>query len=132
MEEIAVDRPRRGQGLEEFWKDKPDVGIRSFVCGDGVEPEKKSAKVTIFGSDYSIKATEDPAYIERIARYVDGKMRELQGRGTVSSSTKIAILAAMNIADELHRAREARDSWQRMVDERATELAGILGGRTND
>jgi len=97
-----------------------------------VEPEKKSAKVTIFGSDYSIKATEDPAYIERIARYVDGKMRELQGRGTVSSSTKIAILAAMNIADELHRAKEARDSWQRMVDERAAELAGILEGRTND
>jgi cell division protein ZapA len=97
-----------------------------------VDPQEKSAKVTIFGSDYNIRATEDPEYIERIAAYVDGKMRELQGRGTVSSSTKVAILAAMNIADELHKARGRLSELQRRVDERATELACMLGGRTDD
>jgi len=97
-----------------------------------LDPLEKSAKVTIFGSDYNIRATEDPEYIERIARYVDGKMRELQGRGTVTSSTKVAILAAINIADELHKARGDLESWQRMVDERATELAGMLEEKTND
>ena len=97
-----------------------------------MDPRGKSAKVTIFGNDYNIKAAEDPEYIERIARYVDRKMRELQERGTISSSTKIAILAAMNIADELHKERLRRERWQQQVDERAAELARVLEGGTND
>lgn len=91
-----------------------------------MDPRQKSAKVTIFGNDYQIQATEDPGYIERIAHYVDGKMRELQGRGTISSSTKIAILAAINIADELHKERMVGGNVQRAVDERVAELQDIL------
>ena len=97
-----------------------------------MDPQKKSAKVTIFGNDYNIQATEDPEYIERIAQYVDGKMRELQERSTISSSTKIAILAAMNIADELHRERGGVGRLQERLDERVAELAGVLGENTND
>ncbi|MBN1826073.1 MAG: cell division protein ZapA [Candidatus Eisenbacteria bacterium] len=96
-----------------------------------MDPREKSAKVTIFGSDYHIKATEDPGYIERIAKYVDEKMRELQGRGTISSSTKIAILAAMNIADELHKERIAVLRVQEQVDHRVAELRDILEEVTN-
>ena len=91
-----------------------------------MDPQEKSAKVNIFGDDYHIKATEDPAYIERIARYVDEKMRELQGRGTISSSTKIAILAAMNIADELHKERTTVLRLQDQVDQRVAELRDVL------
>ncbi len=91
-----------------------------------MESPKESAKVTIFGNDYRIQASENPEYIEQIARYVDGKMRELQGRSTVSSSTKIAILVAMNIADELHRERRNRNGLQNGVDERTAELTRIL------
>jgi len=91
-----------------------------------LESPKESAKVTIFGNDYRIQASENPEYIEQIARYVDGKMRELQGRSTVSSSTKIAILVAMNIADELHRERRNRNGLQNGVDERTAELTRIL------
>lgn len=91
-----------------------------------MDPQEKSAKVSIFGNDYHIKATEDPAYIERIAQYVDEKMRELQGRGTISSSTKIAILAAMNIADELHKERTTVLRLQEQVDQRVAELRDVL------
>lgn len=97
-----------------------------------MDSPKGSAKVTIFGNDYHIQASEDPEYIEQIARFVDGKMRELQGRSTVSSSTKIAILAAMNIADELHKERRHRDGWQKEVDEKTAELITILEGLPSD
>ena len=97
-----------------------------------MESPKGSAKVTIFGNDYHIKATEDPEYIEQIARYVDEKMRELQGRSTVSSSTKIAILVAMNIADELHKERSIRHGWQERMDEKTAELASILEESASD
>ena len=91
-----------------------------------LSPPEKSAKVTIFGNDYHLKATEDPEYIERIAQYVDSKMRELQGRSTISSSTKIAILAAINIADELHKERLSRGMWQEKVDRGASRLSELL------
>jgi cell division protein ZapA len=97
-----------------------------------LESPKGSAKVTIFGNEYQVQASEDPGYIEKIARYVDGKMRELQSRSTISSSTKIAILVAMNIADELHKELEAKDAIQRDVDERAGALELILEGQAGD
>lgn len=97
-----------------------------------METPKGSAKVTIFGNDYHVQASEDPGYIEKIARYVDGKMRDLQSKSTISSSTKIAILVAMNIADELHKELEAKDAIQREVDERAGALELILEGQAGD
>ncbi len=112
---VVGNRVARGTGSQ-----------RSFVCEDHLDTPRESAKVTIFGNDYHIQASENPEYIEKIARYVDGKMRELQGRSTVSSSTKIAILVAMNIADELHRERRHRTGWQEQLDEKTAELARIL------
>jgi cell division protein ZapA (FtsZ GTPase activity inhibitor) len=50
----------------------------------------------------------------------------------VLSATKVAILAAMNIADELHKALRSQASWQRMVDDRAGELARFLEGKANE
>jgi cell division protein ZapA (FtsZ GTPase activity inhibitor) len=119
--------PGCGHGLGEKASVRPaGCGSRTFVSEETLSPPEKSAKVTIFGNDYHLKATEDPDYIERIAQYVDGKMRELQGRSTISSSTKIAILAAINIADELHKERLGRTMWQQKVDEGASRLAEIL------
>ena len=57
--------------------------------------------VTIYGESYTVKAGEDPAYIEEVARFVDGKMRDIAAGGKIVTTSKIAILAALNIADEL-------------------------------
>ena len=62
-----------------------------------------SVTVEIFGHAYKIKGDADPGYMEVIARYVDGKMREVSKGTPVGSLAKIAILAALNIADELHK-----------------------------
>ena len=72
--------------------------------------EKKSIRVEISGNEYFIKADEktDPDYIKIVANHVDEKMREISQASSIISSTKIAILAALNITDELFRLKKDR------------------------
>ncbi len=63
-------------------------------------------KVNIYGTEYPIKGTTDVEYIKKVARYVDSKMREVNKNISIDSSLKVAILAALNITDELFKERE--------------------------
>ena len=64
----------------------------------------KNVQISIFGQEYSVKAPADASYIKKIAEYLDSKMREVQeGFSNTQSSTRIAILAAMNIPSLVDR-----------------------------
>ena len=65
--------------------------------------ESKNITVNIYGQDYMLKTTADEKYLSKIADYVKLKMKELEETGLDSNSQqlKIAVLSAMNIADEL-------------------------------
>ena len=68
-------------------------------------------KVSILGQDYTVKAPADAEYIKEVAEYVNEKMREVQESiGPDQSSTRIAILAAMNISDELFSIKRNKES----------------------
>ena len=54
--------------------------------------------VTIADREYTLVATEDAAYMEKVAKYVDQKMREIMENGI--SGTDAAVLAALNMADD--------------------------------
>ena len=88
--------------------------------------EPKTLSVMIFGSEYKIKGA-DPAYIQEVAAYVDGKMRELEGRLATGTPTKIAILTSMNVADELFRQRDELARLEAELRERAQRLERALG-----
>ena len=62
-------------------------------------------KVNIYGTDYPIKGSTNVEYIKQVAEYVDTKMREVDQNIAVVSTLKVAILAALNIADELFKER---------------------------
>ena len=62
-------------------------------------------KVNIYGTEYPIKGNTDPDYIKEVAKYVDTKMKEINKNISIDSSLKVAILAALNITDELFRER---------------------------
>jgi cell division protein ZapA len=68
--------------------------------------EKKSIKVQIFGMDYSLKSDKDPEYIKQVAEFVDEKIQKLSTNTNVKSQTKIAVLVALNIADELFQLKK--------------------------
>jgi len=72
-------------------------------------PEKRAniTQVEIYGQTYSVRADSDSSYVRERARFVDGKMREVAERAATVDSAKIAILAALNISDDLFQ-REKR------------------------
>ena len=89
--------------------------------------EGNQVQISIFGQEYSVRAPADPDYIKKIGKYLDDKMREVQaGFSTTQSSTRIAILAAMNITDELFSARQNLDSDQTDVDQKISSLIELI------
>jgi len=71
--------------------------------------EKGVVHVDIFGSQYTIKkGSEDSDYIVRVAEYVDHKMREINEKLPVASVAKVAVLASLNLADELFKERDGK------------------------
>ncbi len=59
-----------------------------------------STKITIYGKTYNVKSSAFKVPPEEVAAYVDKKMRELSGSPGKTSTTDLAILAALNIAHE--------------------------------
>jgi cell division protein ZapA len=57
--------------------------------------------VEIFGKVYTVRGDKDPDYVRRVAEFVDRKMREISQVTETVSTSRIAILASLNIADEL-------------------------------
>jgi cell division protein ZapA len=88
--------------------------------------EGRLVTVEISGQRYPIRTTLDAAYVGELAAYVQRKM-ELAARESPSGDTlKIAVLAALNIADECFRAREEGSAQQNGLSARALALEAIL------
>ena len=64
--------------------------------------------IEIFGKIYTVKGEKDPEYVRKVAEYVDRKMREISQVTETVSTSRIAILASLNIADELF---DLADFW---------------------
>jgi cell division protein ZapA len=83
-------------------------------------------KVNIYGTEYPIRGATDTEYIRRIAEFVDGKMRDIDQSTSVKSSLKVAILAAINIADELFREREEKRGLIQGFEEKISNLSTLI------
>ena len=66
---------------------------------------RHSVRVTILGEEYTIRSDASPDHTRAVARYVDAAIRRVMGSGTVVETHKGAILAALQITDELFKAR---------------------------
>ena len=86
----------------------------------------KSTRVQIFGSDYHVRGDADPEYIRGLASYVDGKMQEIATDQSLVSSTKVAILVAIHIADELFQERKKLDESVDEIADRALRISEPL------
>ena len=94
--------------------------------------ENGAVIVDIYDQVYQLRGT-DAAYIERLAAMVDGKMRAVSAHGSTVDSLRVAVLAALNIADELTTLRARYDALsgsltqtQTQTRSRAGSLAGML------
>ena len=82
--------------------------------------------VQIFGREYKIRGHADESYIRKMAKYVDDKMKELSANASLPSQDRLAVLAALNIADELFQEREKSSETIDDVEQRAGRLITLL------
>ena len=76
-------------------------------------------KVRINGEDYYIKGSVPVEYIQQVAHYVDMKMSNLSQNHSELSRTKMAVLAALNITDELLTLKKEYEEFLNTFDEKS-------------
>lgn len=94
--------------------------------GKRSEVDTESVTVTIFGREYTLRGDADPDYVKKVADFVDQRMSEVAKGSAVASTAKVAILAAVNIADELFREQQKRLENMASVDDQSVQLARLL------
>jgi cell division protein ZapA len=82
--------------------------------------------VEIAGQRYPIRSALDERYVAELAAYVDGKMRAAAESAPASDLLGLAILVALNIADEYYRARQLQSSAHGELNDRALRLEQLV------
>jgi cell division protein ZapA len=88
--------------------------------------ETRVIHVEIHGQQYPIRSALDPAYVAELAAYVETKMRAASRETQSGDTLKIAVLAALNIADERFRIQEEERDRRTHLSVRAEELERML------
>jgi len=89
------------------------------------KPNDDSVRVEIYDQAYNLRGS-DPQYIKKLAEFVDGKMRTVAQQTATVDSLRLAVLAALNIADEYHILKRKYEDVSGDFDQRARELSGAL------
>jgi len=87
---------------------------------------EQTIRVEIYNQTYSIRSDGDNEYILDLAQYVDGKMREISSGTLTVDSLKVAILAALHIADEFYQLKNAQAQSDAQLAARSSECAAML------
>ena len=88
--------------------------------------ESRVVHVEIHGNRYPIRSGLAADYVAELAAYVDEKMRLAARESPAGDTLKIAVLAALNIADELFRSRDANRDRDGALAERAGEIERLV------
>jgi len=83
-------------------------------------------KVQIFGQIYTIRGELDERYVQKLAAYVDEKMSAIADATATVDTKKVAVLAALAIADELHTIRIDRTDQEELLREQAERCLTLV------
>jgi cell division protein ZapA len=86
---------------------------------------KRPIEVEVFGQTLRVLSEDEEAYIRRVAEFVDGKMRELIRDTAAVSTLNVAILAALNIADEYHKLRRSQEEMIDRIERLSRDLGAL-------
>jgi cell division protein ZapA len=89
------------------------------------DPQNASVRVEIFDQAYNLRGS-DPEYILKLAEYVDSKMRAVAEATNTIDTVRLAVLAALNIADEYHLLKKRQDGGATDYQKRAHLLSDAL------
>ena len=89
------------------------------------DDNNNSVRVEIFDQPYNLRGS-DPEYILKLADYVDSKMRAVAEQTHTVDTSRVAVLAALNIADELQSMKRTQDNGSSEYTKRAQHLSDAL------
>jgi cell division protein ZapA len=103
-------------------------GISRMINKSSMEATTTSPtiRVEIYNQTYNIRSDGDTEYIIQLAEFVDSRMREISSGTLTVDSLKVAILAALHIADELHRLKNMHEQADSQLAARSAECAEML------
>lgn len=103
-------------------------GIGRMINKGSMEATSSSPtiRVEIYNQTYNIRSDGDTEYIIQLAEFVDSRMREISSGTLTVDSLKVAILAALHIADELHRLKNMHEQADSQLAARSSECAEML------
>jgi cell division protein ZapA len=87
---------------------------------------KKALDVEILGQKFTIASDAEESYMIKVADYVDAKMQELMRSPKSVAKTNVAMLAALNIADEYHRLKDNHEAVLNRLDQLSKKLSRTL------
>lgn len=87
---------------------------------------EQTIRVEIYNQTYSIRSDGDNEYIQSLAEYVDSKMREISSGTMTVDSLKVAILAALHIADEFYQLKLSQTNVDTQLATRSSECSEML------
>ena len=93
---------------------------------DTKKNSQNKATVNIFNEDYVVRGNENPEYIQMLGSYVDRRMRMIGQRNHNLSTTKVAVLTALNLADELNKLQEDYDQMIKALEEEKKNRLGSV------
>ena len=85
--------------------------------------------VKIFGREYPIASDQNPEYVQKLAEFVDRRMTEIADGGESLSTARVAVLACLNIADDLMRTKNEKDRFVRLMEGRISKVAKMVEDR---
>jgi cell division protein ZapA len=86
----------------------------------------QSYKVVIYNQTYNLRSDHDPSYIQDLAEYVDKRMNEIARATMTVDSLRVAILAALQLTDELFQARKDLKLTEEEIADRSSKYADLL------
>ena len=87
---------------------------------------KRSVTVQIAGVKYALKTEEDDRYVKQMAAFVDGKIREVQKHTRTVDTQAVAVLTALQIAEELFNERRQSGDLRKKIREKSQSLLEVL------
>ena len=87
---------------------------------------KRSVTVQIAGVKYALKTEEDDRYVKQMAAFVDGKIRDVQKHTRTVDTQAVAVLTALQIAEELFSERRQSGDLRMKIREKSQSLLEVL------
>jgi cell division protein ZapA len=84
--------------------------------------KERLVEIKVFGQTYTVKTDAEEEYIKEVAKYVNEKMEEVLKKTKTVSTLNVAVLTALNIADDLIKEKEKRKALLREIETKSKDL----------